>query len=78
MAGKVTAAVETSTPVPMPVSKQVVLRIPLDLLERVDAYVDKLNRQTDRPRTSQAAVCKLLIERGLDAVEADEKPTRKR
>ena len=72
-----TAKAEQATPSEMPVSKQVVLRVPEDLLRRVDEYAEKLHKQTGL-RPSQAAVFKLLIERGLDAVKSEGASPRKR
>jgi len=58
-------------------SKQIAIRMPKELLDRVDAYVEKLHRQTGL-RPSQAVVLKLLVERGLDAVESEGASKKKR
>jgi hypothetical protein len=53
----------------MAVTKVVALRLPDDVLERVDAHARRLRELTGL-EPSRAEVLKLLIERGLHSVEA--------
>jgi hypothetical protein len=63
----------------MAVAKVVPVRLPDPLLTRVDAHRERL-RQLTGLEPSRSEVVKMLIERGLVAVEAEAKvqPPRKR
>ncbi|MBZ9540495.1 hypothetical protein KGQ90_16370 [Modicisalibacter tunisiensis] len=45
-------------------------RLPADLLERVEAYREKLERLTRQP-VSRAAALRALLDAGLEAVEGE-------
>ena len=51
------------------------VRLPLDTLERVDAYGQRLRREQPGLDVNQAVALRLLIAKGLEAVE--EKPKKK-
>jgi metal-responsive CopG/Arc/MetJ family transcriptional regulator len=61
----------------MPVSKLVAVRLPDDLLARIDAHAARL-RQLTGLEPSRSMVIKSLVERGLAAFEAEAQPARKR
>jgi len=54
----------------MPVAKVVPVRIPDPLLARIDAHRERLRRTTGL-EPSRSEVVKMLVERGLAAVEAE-------
>lgn len=55
--------------------EQLVVRLPGALLARVDAYADALRREQPGPAWKRSDVVRLLLTRGLDAVEP--KPRKK-
>lgn len=66
-----------STREPMAISRVVPVRLPDPLLARVDAHRARLRQQTGL-EPSRSEVVKLLVERGLQSVEAEAQPPRKR
>jgi len=56
---------------------QVYIRMSADLRKRIQALQERLHRQTGI-EPSRSAVVKLLIERGLAALESETAPSRKR
>lgn len=61
----------------MAVSKVVAVRLPDETVARVDAHARRL-RQLTGLEPSRSEVIKLLVERGLAAVEAEASSPRKR
>jgi hypothetical protein len=57
----------------MPIAKVVPVRIPDPLLARIDAHRERLRKQTGL-EPSRSEVVKMLVARGLDAVEAEAPP----
>lgn len=55
------------------ISRVVPVRLPDPLLARVDAHRERLKQQTGL-EPSRSEVVKLLVQRGLDAVEAEAQP----
>lgn len=51
--------------------EHITARIPADLLERVEAYRQRLERLTRQP-VSRAAALRALVDAGLEAVEREE------
>lgn len=48
-----------------PPTKQVGFRFPVDLVERIDAYADKLSRDLPGLKFTRADAVRVLLERGL-------------
>ena len=55
--------------------EQIVVRLPKTLLDRVDAYADRLREEQAGPAWRRSDVVRLLLAKGLDGVEA--KPRKK-
>lgn len=77
MAGNVTEATARATPVLVPVKKLIAIRLPDDLLERIDAHRARMRQLTGGMEPTRSETIKFLLKHALDAIE-DEKPTRKR
>lgn len=54
-------------------TQQTAFRLPTELIERLDRYADQLNREQPGTSHSRADVVRILLTRGLDAVD---KPRR--
>ena len=55
--------------------EQIVVRLPKTLLDRVDAYADRLREEQAGPAWRRSDVVRMLLAKGLDTVEA--KPRKK-
>ena len=55
--------------------EQIVVRLPKTLLDRVDAYAERLREEQAGPAWRRSDVVRLLLAKGLDGVEA--KPRKK-
>lgn len=49
--------------------EQIVVRLPAGLLERVDAYAERLREEQPGPLWRRSEVVRMLLIRALDAVE---------
>jgi hypothetical protein len=56
---------------------QVFTRLPKDIIDRLDAHVERMQRAEPGIEFSRADAAKTLIVRGLDAVEATESRARR-
>lgn len=57
-------------PVPLRAqTQQIALRVPLPLLEQIDAYAEQICSETRMFRVTRTEAALLLIRRGLDAVD---------
>ena len=54
-------------------SKQIAIRVPKELLVRIERYTKELLRLAPGLRLSEAAVIKLLVEQALTAIESEKK-----
>jgi len=52
---------------------QVALRFPRDLFDRLEQYVDRLNRERPGLGITRADVVRVLVRERLDEIEAEEK-----
>ena len=56
--------------------EQMVVRLPSALLERVDAYAERLRREMPGPSWKRSDVVRLLLAKALDAAEPTKKGKR--
>jgi hypothetical protein len=56
---------------------QVFTRLPKEIIERLDAHVERMQRAEPGLEFSRADAVKTLVVRGLDAVEATESQARR-
>lgn len=56
--------------------EQLVVRLPASLLERLDAYAEKMRRDMPGPSWKRSDVVRLLLAKALDAAEV-KKPARR-
>lgn len=64
-------------PHPAPTTNTVMARLDAETVERLDRAAEKLSAQVPGTRLRRAAAVRAAILRGLDALEADEKTTKK-
>lgn len=57
--------------------EQLVVRLPKDLLERVDAYAERLRAEQPGPAWKRSDVVRLLLARALDAAESPKRKSGK-
>lgn len=57
---------------------QTAFRLPNDLIERLDRYVDKLNADSPGIELSRADVVRMLLTKGLDAADGGTKKRAKK
>jgi hypothetical protein len=55
---------------------QMVVRLPQDLVDRVDAHAERLRSEQPGPKWTRADVVRLLLTRALDAAEPPKKARR--
>lgn len=55
---------------------QLVIRLPQDLVDRVDAYSERLRAEQPGPKWTRADVVRMLLTRALDALPAAKKGKR--
>lgn len=58
----------------MPTTHQTAFRLPLELLERIDDYAEKLAQNQPGIAFTRAGVVRLLLNRALDTADADPTP----
>jgi hypothetical protein len=49
--------------------EQIVVRLPASLLERLDAYADRMRREMPGPSWKRSDVVRMLLARALDDIE---------
>ena len=55
----------------LPDVKRAVIRLPGDVVDRLDQLAEELNADAAAPRFSRSAIVRALLVRGLRAIEAD-------
>ena len=57
--------------------EQIVTRAPHALVERLDAYVERLKAEEPGRRVTRADAIRILLHKALDAIDAAEQPRAK-